>query len=337
MVLMQKRFFILASIIGLAFIAGIFYGRQYPNSAEVFPDSKQGIRAVREGGYKYINPLLDYEGSEEFFIELKPFKVQLQQFVDARVREVPGIDFVSIYFRDLNNGPWFGINETVEFSPASLLKVPLMLAYYKHAEDDPGILQKTIEFKKSPSSSNVIQTLPPSVKLQDGESYTIEDLIYRMVVYSDNDAHLMLLQYIDDTSFKKIYSDFGLSLIDKDTIDTKVNVKTYAGFFRMLFNASYISNNYSEKALELLAKTEFQKGLVAGVPEGTQVAHKFGERSYLGSRTKQLHDCGIVYYPEHPYLLCVMSRGEDADELAAAIREVSNLIFQEVNAQYMKQ
>ncbi len=63
------------------------------------------------------------------------------------------------------------------------------------------------------------------------------------------------------------------------------------------------------------------------------VAHKFGERSFLDKKTKQLHDCGIVYHPAKPYVLCVMTRGDDFDKLSAVLRSVSALVYQEVDAQ----
>ena len=52
---------------------------------------------------------------------------------------------------------------------------------------------------------------------------------------------------------------------------------------------------------------------------------------------KQLHDCGIVYYPKHPYLLCVMTRGDSFEYLDDTIRDISHLVYQEVNEHYQEQ
>jgi beta-lactamase class A len=41
---------------------------------------------------------------------------------------------LSVYFRNLNNGNRFGIEEKEMFSPASLMKLPLLMAYYKKSE-----------------------------------------------------------------------------------------------------------------------------------------------------------------------------------------------------------
>ena len=51
---------------------------------------------------------------------------------------------VSVYFIDLAKGNWAGINENTGYSPASLLKVAIMIAYFKQAEDSPQLLQKKI-------------------------------------------------------------------------------------------------------------------------------------------------------------------------------------------------
>ncbi len=90
----------------------------------------------------------------------------------------------------------------------------------------------------------------------------------------------------------------------------------------------------SEKALEFLSDVEFTKGLVAGVPKNIAVSHKFGERSIIDSEDiKQLHDCGIIYYPDRPYLLCVMTRGKNLDVLTDNVRVISYLVYDEIESQ----
>src|SRR6185436_5295057 len=94
--------------------------------------------------------------------------------------------------------------------------------------------------------------------------------------------------------------------------------QNYSHLFRALYNGTYLSHDASEKALELLSRTKFSDGIVAGVPKETTVSHKFGERtlSLNTSSINELHDCGIVYYPGHPYFLCIMTKGtSDFEEL----------------------
>jgi hypothetical protein len=72
-----------------------------------------------------------------------------------------------------------------------------------------------------------------------------------------------------------------------------------------------------------------------GLPPGIPVADKFGEWAPGGdSDIRQLHDCGIIYYPGNPYLLCVMSRGLSYDDLSGVIGDVSRVTFNEVNRRY---
>lgn len=93
-----------------------------------------------------------------------------------------------------------------------------------------------------------------------------------------------------------------------------------------------MNQQYSSKALDMLSRSLFQSWLVTGVPQSTIVSHKFGERNIWDG--KQLHDCGIVYYPSNPYILCVMTRGYDYDTLAYIIQNISKSIYDEVDSQY---
>src|SRR5207248_2823209 len=107
-----------------------------------------------------------------------------------------------------------------------------------------------------------------------------------------------------------VYQNFEIPVPGALTPNPQVSVVTYSSFFRVLYNASYLTRDDSQKALALLAGVDYKDGLVAGVPASVPIAHKFGERETTGDTTKQLNDCGIVYYPSHPYLLCVMTRGD---------------------------
>lgn len=99
------------------------------------------------------------------------------------------------------------------------------------------------------------------------------------------------------------------------------------------YNASYLSKEYSQKVLEMLAAADFKLGLAAGVPPGVVVANKFGEREGLPDDQKQLHDCGIIYFPENPYLLCVMmTQGPNFEYLPTIIKMVSKMVYDEVES-----
>jgi len=153
-----------------------------------------------------------------------------------------------------------------------------------------------------------------------------------MIINSDNDALAMLDDSFWDNESNKVQKDLGVEVSDGNSTDDFITVKGYASLFRILFNASYLSRDNSEKALKMLSGVEFKKGIVAGVPPEIVVSHKYGERQLCD--ISQLHDCGIVYYPNHPYLLCIMTRGSDYNKLASVIKDISKTIYTDLNIRY---
>lgn len=95
--------------------------------------------------------------------------------------------------------------------------------------------------------------------------------------------------------------------------------KQYSRVFRTLFNGTYSPWNLSEQVLDLLSHTSFTQGIVAGTPQNITISQKFGEHTNTlpnGSvADHELHNCGIVYYPDHPYFLCIMTRGKTFSDL----------------------
>jgi beta-lactamase class A len=297
------------------------------------PARSSSLIEKREGGYRYINPLLECEGGAGSLQseELRSFRSRVEASLRDRVR-YPGVESAAVYFRELNDGIWFSIGDTERFTPASLRKVPLMIAVFKQAERDPAFLGRKVRFLLA-KDHNAQQTFKPSAVMTRGSEYTVADLVRRMIVYSDNNAFMLLSGIVDARVLRSTYE--GLNMRSPDAIgkDDYLSIQTYASFFRILFNASYLGKELSERALALLGQVEFRAGIVGGVPNGVPVAHKFGEHRDDAAGKVQLHDCGIVYYPQRPYLLCVMTRGQSFDSLDEAIASLSRIIYTEVNSQ----
>jgi beta-lactamase class A len=234
---------------------------------------------------------------------------------------------VAVHFRDLNAGPWFGINNLDQFSPSSLLKVPVMMAYYKEAEVDPSILDKEIVYDKDPVGLTA-ENFSTKYPLQKG-TYTVEQLIEHMIINSDNVALLLLENNISNDKINQVTIDLGIATDQ----DLSLSVTDYSTLLRVLYYSTYLNANYSEKSLELLSKAEFTQGLTAMLPKSVVVAHKFGERS-LTDGENQLHDCGIVYYPKHPYLICIMTKGANFNDLVTTIQQISSKVYNEFAKMY---
>lgn len=295
-----------------------------------FGTQQQAFFEIREGDsqFAFTNPLLECRELPETISigTRKQLKDDIQALIDS-YKARGEMTEASVYFRDLNNGPWFGIQEGLEFSPASLLKVPLAMWYFAEADRDPGILGQEIEFK-GPRGTSIVH-FPPRTVLQENQVYTIEELIRRMLQESDNDAAFILSQFAGQ-DVVAVYRDLGVSP-DQLSYESNIDVHTYASFFRILFNSTYLQRSLSERMLEMMSESSFEKGIVAGVPSHIRVAHKFGEKVIDAKGVVQLHDCGIVYVPGTPYTLCIMTQGADYETLSAFIRDVSALVYQEIS------
>ena len=273
--------------------------------------------------FTFTNPLLSCDTIENISNQtVHHLRDQTKTTITNALRS-GSINYGAVYFRDLNNGPWFGINEKADFTPGSLLKVPFMISLLKLAESDPSFLRRQVSYQKG--GSEISQYFKPEEEMISGQVYSLQDLIERMIRYSDNRATLLLGQQVSLKELQKIYDELGITEPYNDTY--RMSVRTYASFFRILFNATYLSQDRSEEALKLLSESTFSLGIHAGVPPEIMVAHKFGERSGEAGEDLQLHDCGIVYYPRYPYLLCVMTRGDNFSRLASVIHDISRIIY----------
>ncbi|MFA5187447.1 MAG: serine hydrolase [Patescibacteria group bacterium] len=315
-----KSAVVFVSLVLLSFSAGFYSGRFFD-----FGIKKEWFQQRQKGGYKFINPLLECEDifDDTLPAEYKQMKKSLANEVDRLMNG--SVHHISLYFRDLNNGDYYGFNEKEKFTPASLLKVPVMIAYLKLAERDPRLLDKEVVFHEKEDLVAEILGAQTGVSLVDGQKYTIEELIRIMIQESYNPAAYLLLDNIGQEELAKVFTELGLKAPVADEIENFMTVREYASFFRILYNATYLNKEMSEKALSILAGSKFGDGLVAGAPLELAVSHKFGVRQL--EDVIQFHDCGVVYYPENPYLICIMTRGRELNSQTEAVRKLSKKVY----------
>lgn len=316
------------------FILGTFLGIYLEDRFGIIPIAMESgrIYSAPVPQFPLINPLIGCRLPSNSFGEFNPAKEAVSLFI-AGEKKQKHIDSMSVYFSDLNIGAWFGIGEDENFALASMLKVPVMMAYFKQAQSDPSVLHKKLILEKGELIPNVTQNIKPGQTIEFNKPYTVEELIRRMIVYSDKLADELLLINVDDAALRNVYKTLGLQCPDDRRCEVESSVKTVSEMLRILYNATYLNDEFSEKALGLMTQSEYRSELVAGLPRLLKVAHKYGERGYAGT-DMVLSDCGIVYYPNHPYVLCVMAHGTDKERIGQSIRLTSQIIFSLVHDQY---
>ena len=329
-----RQFFWILSLVLVGFLAGwLAKGWMRGMGARITYDNPP-LR-VEDPKYKLISPLYACGSlGEERYQEFDGLRSKIANEVKSAISK-GSVSSASVYFRDLGRGRWVAINDEAKYFPASLLKVPLMITYFKQEDDDPGFLDRTLVYDGSFDDFGK-QYIPPAESIEKGEAYTLDELVRRMIVYSDNKAVRVLVKYIDSSFLAHVYDDLGLKFLNETNDLDAVTVRDYSYFFRVLYNGTYLSKQLSEKALEILTQADFPKGIRSGVAPGVKVAEKFGQGVFNESsgdqETIELHDCGIVYGPGTNYLLCVMTKGNNTNDLTKAIGDISGVVFKVVSS-----
>ncbi len=337
-IFVQRKMYLYVGL-GLFLVAiCIFFGYLYGLSVQrnryaIFIKSFRNIRENTDK-YTFINPLIG--GASAPATDVGVYTDLKESIIDSLSEDERNGDLYSysLYFRDLGTGYWFGIDESDNFSPASLFKLPISIATYKQGEDDPSFLKKEVVYTEEISKMNSTIKSNSESDLVIGKSYSVEDLVEIMITQSDNGAKNLLLTVIDKSYLNKLFA--LVALADPQTSSVyQISAIKYSLFLRVLYGASYLNNDNSERILGYLSKSTFSDGLVAGLPKAVPVAHKFGVYEFddtvngIITHVQQLHDCGVIYHAKKPYILCIMTKGKDLPSLYTVITKASKLIYED--------
>lgn len=278
----------------------------------------------RTNNFELLSPDIAWMNIDTFLERQHMYDIRylpLKEKLIQKLNETPEAKF-GLYFEDLITGASIGINEKEKFVPKSLFKVPVMVAVLKKVQEGDIFLNTTVYLSNKDINSEYGSLYKKGV----GYNITVKDLLKIMIQQSDNTASSALSNnFLQNEDYLKVIAVMGLPSPD-DTSLFVLSAKDYSNMFRSLYYSNYLRRPFSQLAIEILTETEYKNQLVAGVPNNITVAHKYG----MDFPSELYHDCGIIYLPEKPYFLCVMSKGNTFEESNKIISEVSKMVYEYV-------
>lgn len=300
------------------FIQNQFESKIDTSVHEVSSNSK--LNTLRNKEYKFTKPLISFDLDKESEM-LHPIKAQLNTIIQES-KNSGNLFEASVYLRNLETGEFISINNDLPYHPGSLIKVPMLMYYLHESESNPNILNQVLTLNSNgPTPSQTFK----GQQIEYNKPYTVRDLLKYMAAYSDNRATTLLNMNCDIPKFKAVFSDLGLPQPNVTDTNFSMTVSDYSVFMRVLFNATYLKPSNSELALSLLSESSFRDGIVSKLPADVMVARKFGEM--FKDHKRELHESGIIYCNNKPYMLIVMTKGYNPHQLAGFISSISDTIY----------
>ena len=249
------------------------------------------------------------EGNKE---EAEKAKNVKSEFVEL-TKDYSGI--YGLYVVRIGNGSRYGVNENDTLQAASLIKLPVMIALYKEAEEGRLDLEEKYVLKKVDKVAGAGTLYGKPV----GYEVTYRELLRLMGKQSDNTAFKIAKNLLGEERVSEVILSIGMlntSLSENTTTPVDIGV-----LFEGIYSGNLLNDENKNELLEFLTDTVFESWIVDGVPEGVQVAHKFGREHNV------VNDAGIVL-SDNPYVVVVMGDKiveKEADDL---IPKISRMVYE---------
>jgi beta-lactamase class A len=227
------------------------------------------------------------------------------------------------------------------FHAASTIKVPLLLAVYRLAEEGRIRLDDTLHVRNRflsitgvPFRVSATRDGDTEVHRRRGRSMRVRDLARAMIIRSSNLATNILLDFIGLHQVRALIADAHLDGIDlqrgvEDTaafdlgINNRVTAAGLSRCFRLLCQDGVFRTETRAQMIEVLSAQEFNSMLPAQLPPEARVAHKTGEISTVA------HDAGIVFLPDRkPYVVTILTEWPaDIEKRQPCVAGISRAVY----------
>ncbi len=232
---------------------------------------------------------------------------KLKNDIDRRVSNFKGS--VGLIIKDLDTGWQIDYNKDTLFPSASLVKIPIMLAYFYSASDGNLSLkdQVVLKLRDKVPGSKALGNDPAGSKFAAGE------LLSPMITLSDNTAANALIDFMGFDMLNAYFHKIGLKNTNlsrrmMDFRQRSAGVENYttaedmAYMLEQLYYGRFLNKDVSNKCLEILGEQKINDRIPRRLPKGICIAHKTGLERHI------CHDVGVVYTNDGDFLICVLVR-----------------------------
>jgi beta-lactamase class A len=279
-----------------------------------------------EHKYPLLDPSVSNPDMHQQLINFDPLRQNIKNYLAGlKVQH-------SFYFEYLPNGTSIRDGDDNISQAASLMKTPIAMDLYKMAEQGKLNLDEKVTVKQSQISTD--PEFGNTTGLHAGDQITLRHAVEIMLHNSDNTAFAVIGDRIrpllnDSTdSIQSLDISFNVNGNKAGNEQVLISARSYASVLKCIYYACFNSPQDSTTTINYLTGATDNKRLMAGVLDSSiPVAHK------VGSSPTTQSDCGIIYYPSRPYLVCLMffniPIGANVDPY---FQEVSQSIYEYINS-----
>ncbi len=229
---------------------------------------------------------------------------------------------------DLSTNYSVGYNASASMPAASTIKVPVMVEVFRQLENGDFNLQRRVELLARDKDYGSGDLCDEPV----GTTWTVSDLLSKMIDISDNTATNMLIRLVGLRSINRTMDDLGL---ERTRLTQDVRTSNWAvrealrsspddmvHLLSLMARRRLVDQWSSNEMISILEDDQINTLLPEPLPEDVPIAHK------TGSFFDTLNDVGIVYADEAPYVIAVMTTHLPSLDLGRTfIRSLSKMTF----------
>jgi beta-lactamase class A len=216
-----------------------------------------------------------------------------------------------LVFVDLENGDYVDFNGSKRYPTASIIKLPILLAFFQDVDAGKVSLDETWTMTRDVvvGGSGTLQDRPVNSK------YKAIDIVNKMMVISDNTATNMVIKRMGGLQvLNQRFDSWGLSqtrlrnwLPDLGGTNT-TTLKELAQLLVLLDRQQLLGDRSQIQALDIMTRVKNRSLLAAGLGKGATIAHKTGYIGYM------LGDAGIIKTAQgRRYLAAVIVESASGD------------------------
>jgi beta-lactamase class A len=258
--------------------------------------------------------------------ELTPLKQKLAA-LDKKQAKIE----TQAFFIDLDNGKYVNLAGDTPISAASLIKIPVAVAFFQDV--DAGKIKLN---EKLPMGKDVIASGSGDMQYQQGQkSFTALETVTKMIAISDNTATNMLIKRMGGKAvLDQRFQAWGLThtqihnlLPDLEGTNT-TSSKDLATVLLKVNQGELISLKSRDRLLGIMQQTKTRTLLPPGLEPGAIISHKTGDIGTV------LGDAGIIDMPSGKRYIQAIIAKRPYNDIAARtlIQDMSRATYQHLKA-----